>query len=328
MRSLINMKKHKLILLLLVVLLGCTTTQVQLKLDKFNNFEIEIPKISIELEYGETLDEETLKYDLLKDGKIIDLNLPNQDELYDGDVEVITTSGIRTFKLKITDTQAPVILGPSEYEAVEGSNLDLTTIYSAQDPVDGDISVRISAYDTKKVGTHSITISAEDKHGNKEEKIITLKITKKVVQRPPTNNHKPQTGGASTGNDNTSNPGNGLTLNHRDKAIEMHNIVNKERQAAGLKPLRFNETLYKAAVIRAEEITIKFSHTRPNGDSAFTVAPGLMNGENISYGYSSPTSAVQGFMNSPGHRQNILNPSYSIGSYINGVWYWVQLFGN
>ncbi len=66
---------------------------------------------------------------------------------------------------------------------------------------------------------------------------------------------------------------------------------------------------------RAAELVVRFSHTRPNGSSCFTAFPVQSTlGENIAYGQEEPWIVMDGWMNSPGHRANILHPDYkSIG---------------
>ena len=91
-----------------------------------------------------------------------------------------------------------------------------------------------------------------------------------------------------------------------------------------------------AAQVRAKEIERSFSHTRPDGssfNSALTEAGVNFSGagENIAYGQNSPEKVMEGWMNSSGHRANILNSSYTsigVGHYQNasGVNYWTQLF--
>lgn len=120
-------------------------------------------------------------------------------------------------------------------------------------------------------------------------------------------------------------------------AEEVLRLVNIERSKAGLSPLTTNATLKAAADKRAQETKTSFSHTRPNGSKFSTVLKeyGISYrtaGENIAYGQRSPQEVVNGWMNSPGHRANILNGSFGkigIGVYQSGgVIYWSQLFTN
>lgn len=114
-------------------------------------------------------------------------------------------------------------------------------------------------------------------------------------------------------------------------------LVNKERKSAGLGTLTLSDELCKAADIRAKEIVRSFSHTRPNGTSCFTVfrENGISYryaGENIAYGQRSAAAVMNAWMNSSGHRANILGRNFGkigISCYtLNGVKYWVQLFTN
>lgn len=117
-----------------------------------------------------------------------------------------------------------------------------------------------------------------------------------------------------------------------DYAAEVLELVNEERAAAGLAPLSYNETLATHAQQRAAEIDVLFSHDRPNGRSfavcLHPIATGF--GENIAGSYRSPEAVMEGWMNSPGHRSNILNSKWtSIGIgcyYYNGIYRWVQIF--
>ena len=112
-------------------------------------------------------------------------------------------------------------------------------------------------------------------------------------------------------------------------------LVNEERAAAGLNPLTINESAMSAALVRAKEIRQSFSHTRPNGSSFSTALKeqGVSyrgSGENIAYGQRSPEAVMKAWMNSSGHRANILNEKFTsigVGCYEqNGVLYWTQLF--
>ena len=112
---------------------------------------------------------------------------------------------------------------------------------------------------------------------------------------------------------------------------EVVRLVNIERKNNGLSPLTQDSVLCKAADIRAEEINKVFSHTRPNGTSCFTALDELgveyvYAGENIASGYRTPAAVVEGWMNSSGHRANILDVTYRrIGVGFNNYG-WVQLF--
>ena len=116
---------------------------------------------------------------------------------------------------------------------------------------------------------------------------------------------------------------------------EVVRLVNEERAKYGLAALIQDDGAQNVAHVRAKEIVQSFSHTRPDGSSCFTAASDLgvtyrSAGENIAYGYATPAQVVNGWMNSEGHRKNILSASYTkigVGSYsANGVMYWSQFF--
>ena len=111
--------------------------------------------------------------------------------------------------------------------------------------------------------------------------------------------------------------------------------VNQQRAAEGLEPLQEVAVISQAAQMRAAELPELFSHTRPDGTSCSTAFDGLDGytywGENIAMGYEDPDAVMEGWMNSPGHRANILREStqvIGVGCHEeNGRLYWVQLFG-
>lgn len=119
-------------------------------------------------------------------------------------------------------------------------------------------------------------------------------------------------------------------------ANQVVDLVNKERTKAGLPALTVDSGAAAAAQTRAKEIVSSFSHTRPDG-SAFSTALSAAGvnytgaGENIAYGQTTPEQVMDGWMNSAGHRANILNGSFTsigVGHYqdASGVDYWTQLF--
>lgn len=113
--------------------------------------------------------------------------------------------------------------------------------------------------------------------------------------------------------------------------------VNAERSAAGCGPLQGDSRLDEAARFHAEDMAVNdyFSHTSLDGRSPTDRAAqqGYSGGvgENIAAGYRDAASVMEGWMNSEGHRANILNCGYDvIGIGIadrGGTLYWVQKFG-
>lgn len=129
---------------------------------------------------------------------------------------------------------------------------------------------------------------------------------------------------------------NGVTVSENDYARQVLNIVNRERAAVGLSALSWSDELANAANIRAKEMVVLCEHTRPNGTSCFTVFDecGIQYryaGENIAWGQTTPEEVMKDWMNSPGHRANILKGDYGklgVGYLVteDGWRYWTQLF--
>ena len=118
------------------------------------------------------------------------------------------------------------------------------------------------------------------------------------------------------------------------------NLVNVERAAVGCGPVSANAALRTAAYGHSQDMAENnyFSHSSQNGDQFWDRASaagydGFAAAENIAAGYSSAAQVMQGWMNSDGHRRNILNCSYNevgVGYYLAGTGYrhyWTQVFG-
>ena len=116
---------------------------------------------------------------------------------------------------------------------------------------------------------------------------------------------------------------------------EVIRLVNEIRRENGLNPLTANWELSRVARYKSQDMADNryFSHTSPTYGSPFQMikAFGLSYrtaGENIAMGYSTPQAVVDGWMNSSGHRANILNASYTqigVGYVVQGH-YWTQMF--
>lgn len=133
---------------------------------------------------------------------------------------------------------------------------------------------------------------------------------------------------------NKSSAGNAVkenTLEVEEYAKEIVRRVNEERESIGLKPLVMDDSLCKSADIRAKEVAVKFAHERPDNTGFFTVIQeGGYAGENIGMGYTTPDEAMKGWMTSPGHMANILDPKFTkIGvAYNDDLGTWVEEFLN
>ena len=116
---------------------------------------------------------------------------------------------------------------------------------------------------------------------------------------------------------------------------EVLRLTNIERNKAGAVPLSTFDALDAAAKVRSDEIVTLFDHIRPDGSRCFTALDGipyLSAGENIAAGQDSPATVVTAWMNSEGHRANILQESFRhLGAgytETDGLYYryWTQMF--
>ena len=129
-----------------------------------------------------------------------------------------------------------------------------------------------------------------------------------------------------------------------DEAHAVLDIVNKERTALGLDPLQLDVELTETAMQRAAELSVLYSHNRPDGTDCFTAFPPsgfTARGENIAIGYDDAADVMEGWFYSErklyeegerdrdkvGHYLNIINPDFKsigIGCFVQGTYYWEQ----
>jgi uncharacterized YkwD family protein len=126
-----------------------------------------------------------------------------------------------------------------------------------------------------------------------------------------------------------SSVGSTTTTTNSSYANQVITLVNQERAKANLKPLSSNSALSAMALDKAKDMYNKnyFSHTSPTFGSPFDMMKSYSisftyAGENIAKGQKTPQEVMTAWMNSAGHRQNILSPNYTkIGTaYYNGEW--------
>lgn len=143
-------------------------------------------------------------------------------------------------------------------------------------------------------------------------------------------------------NPNLIYPGQKITIPNLDSVKSLENevirLVNIERSKAGLQQLTQNWQLSRVARYKSQDMIDKgyFAHNSPTYGSPFRMIESFgirfsAAGENIAMGQQSPAQVMNAWMNSPGHRNNILSPSFTqIGVGLakdkNGRMYWTQMF--
>lgn len=139
-------------------------------------------------------------------------------------------------------------------------------------------------------------------------------------------------------NPNLIYPGQSINIpsqESQDVEQEVINLVNAERAKAGLPALKYDWELARVAKHKSQDMHDKkyFDHTSPTYGSPFTMMTNYgikysAAGENIAKGQTTAKQVVNAWMNSEGHRANILNKNYThIGvGYVADGHYWTQMF--
>lgn len=124
------------------------------------------------------------------------------------------------------------------------------------------------------------------------------------------------------------------------KALEQKviDLVNQQRANNGLPALKANWEVSRVARYKSQDMIDKkyFAHQSPTYGSPFNMMETFgitfsAAGENIAYGQRTPQDVMNSWMNSPGHRSNILNATYNqigvgVAKAANGTFYWTQMF--
>lgn len=171
----------------------------------------------------------------------------------------------------------------------------------------------------------------------KEETAPETNNTNTTQATPVTNNNTQAP--SNTNNQQAEAPAKTTTNNASQSVSEFEkqvvDLTNAERTKAGLKPLEIHSPLMAVAHAKSADMAKNnyFSHTSPTFGSPFDQikSAGISYrsaGENIAQGQRTPQQVVQAWMDSPGHRQNIMNANYThIGvGFVEDGYYWTQQF--
>lgn len=305
--------------------------------------------------------EVTLENDSVSSGETIDI-LQEESSVTENVIQETTTQEMTTIQETTTTQQAGAI--QESKDVIEELSKTMYIVASANvrsgTSTDYDIIGKLTKGQAVEITGRSgewYRIKFNDGEGfvhntlltdNQPEIGTTQAIREQVNYEPeiPTDNgkklqEKPVQNQGQTASQPDKSPsqniGENQTIANSSNIDEVIRLVNEERAKNGLKPLVKNNDLCKAADKRAEEIVMRFDHTRPDGSSCFTVLKEfgityMAVGENIAAGQQSPVKVMESWMNSPGHRANILSSNFGEigvgcisgqGGY--GI-YWVQIF--
>ncbi|MDI0266635.1 CAP domain-containing protein [Clostridioides difficile] len=164
------------------------------------------------------------------------------------------------------------------------------------------------------------------------------------TNKPEDNNNsgstnKPEDNNNSESNKPEDNNNSGSTNgNFSAYQKEVVDLVNIERSKAGLNPLTLDSSVSNVATKKSQDMIDNnyFSHNSPTYGSPFDMLKKFgisykTAGENIAMGQKTPKEVVNAWMNSEGHRKNILNPNFSkigvgVAQKSGGSLYWTQIF--
>lgn len=252
-------------------------------------------------------------------------------------------------------------------EIITGSSLDIEKIPNKDSSIVTKEAVTVNDSIINIVTDTSITAEIEDKdnrdkeenkptindiiNSDKNDSIVSeeLKLPDKEDSDNQGNNLEQDNSSKNENSENVVTNGS-ITIDKIEKPEESDNnqkvpeksmaelvteLVNKERTANNLPELILDTRLTACAEIRAEELIDVFEHTRPDGTLCFTILDEnninyMACAENIAMGQKTPEDVMNSWMNSTGHRNNILNSRYGkigVGYFrLGNNTYWVQLF--
>lgn len=162
-------------------------------------------------------------------------------------------------------------------------------------------------------------------------------IKNQISVKPNTNCTTPEADNSTNNVTNPSEDQEDTSVSSEVSAFEQEvlKLTNAERTKAGLSPLTLDTELSKVARIKSQDMKDKnyFSHTSPTYGSPFDMMKTFgisytSAAENIAQGQTTPKEVVEAWMNSQGHRENILNATYThIGiGHVSDNNYWTQMF--
>ncbi|HBG1232438.1 TPA: sporulation protein [Clostridioides difficile] len=156
--------------------------------------------------------------------------------------------------------------------------------------------------------------------------------------KPESNKPEDNNNSDSTNKPDDNNNSGSTSENFSAYQKEVVDLVNVERAKAGLNPLTLDSSISNVATKKSQDMIDNnyFSHNSPTYGSPFDMLKKFgvsykTAGENIAMGQKTPKEVVSAWMNSEGHRKNIMNPNFSkigvgVAQKSGGSIYWTQIF--
>ena len=190
---------------------------------------------------------------------------------------------------------------------------------------------------TAKSGNQYINCRVKDNSGNEARHALTVFVEpKQTTSTASAYRHQPSIPAEVKMDDVVHIPSASYSNYELYQIQQVADLVNQVRTENGLRPLSLEMgDFHNVTYLRAQEVAVNYSHTRPNGKACYTIYGdyGLSyrpSGENIARGQKTAKEVVEDWMNSPAHRANILRPEFTricIGIHGYGdSKYWVQEF--
>lgn len=252
--------------------------------------------------------------------------------------QVIKGDNIQGFGLKIID---PIALSNGEFDLNKFKSLINKTINNSKDNkvVEEGKVVHKEKATTNKENTNTNKETQKESTDKKVEKEVKAPQTPAKEKATPVTNNNNTKAPSSSKNQQVEapvkTPSNNVSQSVSEFEKQVVDLTNAERAKEGLKPLEMHSPLMEVAQAKSEDMAKNnyFSHTSPTYGSPFDQikSAGISYrsaGENIAQGQRTPQQVVQAWMESPGHRQNIMNANYThIGvGFVENGYYWTQQF--
>ena len=235
--------------------------------------------------------------------------------------QVIKGDNIQGFGLKIID---PIALSNGEFDLNKFKSLINKTINNSKDNkvVEEGKVVHKEKATTNKENTNTNNETQKESTNKKVEKEVKAPQTQAKEKATPVTNNNNTKAPSNSKNQQVEapvkTPSNNVSQSVSEFEKQVVDLTNAERAKEGLKPLEMHSPLMEVAQAKSEDMAKNnyFSHTSPTYGSPFDQikSAGISYrsaGENIAQGQRTPQQVVQAWMESPGHRQNIMNANYT-----------------